>query len=102
VYLRVSSILAVNSEYPRDRNNREVFVMGTENKMFNTVSVSRANKRRHFQCAVGTALLLLGLQVHWSAATRLLRVMFVVQSIVTLVTYVSGLCAGHTAHSLTC
>ena len=102
LYLCVSSILTTNSEYLRDINNRQVSVMGTENKICNTVSVSRANKRRHFLCAVDTALLLLGLQVvHWSDVTRLLRVMLVVQSVVTLVTYVSGVCAGHTAENLT-
>ena len=55
VFLCVSSILAANSEYLRDTNNRQVFVMGTENKTFNTVSVSRANKRRLSVCAVDTA-----------------------------------------------
>ena len=69
VYLCASSILTVNSEYLKDRNNREVFVMGTENKTFSASSVSRSNKR-HFLCAVDTALLLLGLglQFHWNDA----------------------------------
>jgi len=72
-------------------------------KFFNTVFSPRANKRRHFLYALDTALLPLGLQVvHWSDATRLLRVMLVVQSIVTLLTHVSGVCAGHTADNLTC
>jgi hypothetical protein len=76
VCLCISSILTLNSEYLRDRNNRAVFVMGTENKMLNTCSVSRANKR-HFLCTIDTALILLGLPVYWSDATRLLRVMLV-------------------------
>ena len=81
VYLCVSSILTANSEYLRDINNRAVFVMGTENQMFNKCSVSRASKRRHFLSAVDTDLLL-GLQVDWSDVTRQLRVMLVVHSIV--------------------
>jgi hypothetical protein len=44
LYLCVSSILTANSEYLRDINNGQVLVMDTENKIFNTGSLSRANK----------------------------------------------------------
>jgi len=93
-------ILTLNSEYLRDRNNRAVFVMDTEYKMFNTCSVSRAKK--DISCVQSTlrfyclACKLTGVTPPDCFAWCLLC------TIVTqpLVTYVSGLCAGHTADSL--